>query len=62
MARRSQAGTVAIGAIEGPPPSTPWRDREGLGRRIIASTMNHDGAFGNIIGEKALRLSYPHNE
>jgi len=57
MARRSQAGIVAIGTAEGAPARVPWWRREGLGRRIIESTMNHGGAFGNRKRQKALRLS-----
>ncbi|MER9949523.1 hypothetical protein [Mesorhizobium sp. M0047] len=62
VARRNQAGTVAIGAVEGAPRSAAWWRGESLGRRIIESRMNHGGAFGNENRQKALRLSRIDNE
>jgi hypothetical protein len=62
MARRIQVGTVAIGAVDRAPASVTWWRGEGWGRRIIATTMNHGGAFGNRIAQKALRLSRTLNE
>jgi hypothetical protein len=44
MTRRSQAGTVATGAVEEVPEGTAWRDSKDLGRRIIGKMMNQRGA------------------
>jgi hypothetical protein len=61
MARRSQAGTVCRRQRSGAGERAVWRG-EDLGRRIIASTMNHGGAFCKPQCTKPPRLSVAHNE
>ncbi|WP_435053889.1 hypothetical protein [Mesorhizobium australicum] len=57
MARRSQAGTVAIGPAAVVPGRMPWWRPEDLERRIIVGTMIHRGAYDNTNGSNPPRLS-----
>jgi hypothetical protein len=61
-ARRNQAGTGAVGTVEGAPASGAWWRERDLGRRIIETTMNQRGAFGNSFNHQPPRLSWRQND